>query len=154
MSWAIWITRVRFDSEGTLAEVVAHALESRGVRVRLLDADEVARTLAPAPGQADLVPRALAYMAMLLTEAGVAVLIEAEGRCRAGLELARRLIPAFAEVRVEPAAGAEARGEEIVLRSDTCDHWTLVQEVLHLARRLSGVAGALSLRAARRLSWP
>ena len=48
----------------------------------------------------EIVCRALAYAAKLLTEAGIAVLIDATAERRAWREVARELIPRFAEVQL------------------------------------------------------
>ncbi|MBI2544245.1 MAG: adenylyl-sulfate kinase [Candidatus Rokubacteria bacterium] len=104
MSWAIWITGPPGSGKTTLARGVAAALEARGVAVKVLELDEVRKVVTPAPtyseAERELVYRALAYMAKLLTEAGVPVLIDATAHRRAWRELARSLIPAFAEVQL------------------------------------------------------
>jgi adenylylsulfate kinase len=104
VSWAIWITGVPGSGKTTLARGVAAALESRGVPVKVLELDEIRKVVTPEPTysdvERDVAYRALAYMAKLLTEAGVAVLIDATAHRSAWRELARRLIPVFAEVQL------------------------------------------------------
>ncbi len=104
MSWAIWITGPPGSGKTTLARGVAAALEARGVTVKVLELDEIRKVVTPAPTysetEREIVYRALAYMAKLLTEAGVPVLIDATAHRRAWRELARALIPAFAEVQL------------------------------------------------------
>ncbi len=104
MSWAIWITGVPGSGKTTLARGVAATLEARGIPVRVLELDEIRKVVTPEPAytdaERDLVYRALAYMAKLLTEAEVAVLIDATAHRSAWRELARRLIPVFAEVQL------------------------------------------------------
>lgn len=104
VSWALWITGPPGSGKTTLARGVAAALEARGVTVRVLELDEVRKVVTPAPtysqAEREIVYRALAYMAKLLTEAGVPVLIDATAHRRAWRELARSLIPAFAEVQL------------------------------------------------------
>ena len=117
MSWAIWITGPPGSGKTTVARGAAAALAERGVRVKVLDLDEIRRVITPQPAYTDaereLVYRALAYMARLLTEAGVPVLIDATAHRRAWRELARELIPAFAEVQLrcplEVCMGREQR---------------------------------------------
>jgi adenylylsulfate kinase len=48
----------------------------------------------------DIVHRALAYAAKLLTEAGVSVIVDATAARRAWREAARTLIPCFAEIQL------------------------------------------------------
>jgi adenylylsulfate kinase len=104
MSWAIWITGLPGSGKTTLARAVAEALESRGVAVKLLELDRIREVVTPRPAYGDaereIVYRALAYMAKLLTEAGVPVLVDATAHRRGWRELARSLIPAFGEVQL------------------------------------------------------
>jgi adenylylsulfate kinase len=104
LAWVIWLTGLPGCGKSTLARAVAAALGARGVSVRVLELDEVRRVLTPSPTysdeERDLVYRALVYMAKLLTEAGVPVLIDATAHRQAWRALARELIPAFAEVRL------------------------------------------------------
>ena len=104
MSWALWITGLPGSGKTTLARTVARALELRGLCVTVLELDEIRKTLTPRPTYADaerdVVYRALAYMAKLLSEAGVPVIIDATAHRRAWREVGRELIPAFAEVQL------------------------------------------------------
>lgn len=102
--WAIWITGLPGSGKTTLARAAAAALETRGIAARVLELDEIRKVITPEPTYTDaereLVYRALACMAKLLTEAGVPVIIDATAHRRAWRALARRLIPAFAEVQL------------------------------------------------------
>lgn len=104
MAWAIWITGLPGSGKSTIARRVADELAAEGVAVKVLELDEIRKVLTPEPTYTDaereVVYRALVYMAKLLTEAGVPVLIDATAHRRAWRDLARRLIPAFAEVRL------------------------------------------------------
>lgn len=104
VSWAIWITGLPGSGKSTLARAVAETLKSRGIAVKLLELDEVRRVVTPEPtyteAEREIVYRALAFMARLVTEAGVPVIIDATAHRRAWRDLARRLIPAFAEVQL------------------------------------------------------
>jgi adenylylsulfate kinase len=104
MNWAIWITGPPGSGKTTLARGVAAALEARGIALKVLELDEIRKVVTPAPTysetERDIVYRALAYMAKLLTEAGVPVIVDATAHRRAWRELARSLIPAFAEVQL------------------------------------------------------
>ncbi len=102
--WAIWITGRPGSGKTTLAERVALALTARGVRVKVLDLATVHRFLLPegpaSESQQEIAHRALAYAAKLLTEAGVAVILDATAPRRAWREAARELIPCFAEIQL------------------------------------------------------
>lgn len=105
MSWAIWITGLPGSGKTTLAQGAAAALSARGIPVKVLELDEIRRAITPRPtyteAERDVVYRALAYMAKLLVEAGVPVLIDATAHRRVWRQLARQLIPAFAEVQLQ-----------------------------------------------------
>jgi adenylylsulfate kinase len=102
--WAIWITGRPGSGKTTLALRVTEALRQGGTPVRLLDLASVRRFLLDdRPGddaEQDLVHRALAYTAKLLTEAGVSVIVDATAGRRAWREAARGMIPCFAEVQL------------------------------------------------------
>jgi adenylylsulfate kinase len=102
--WAIWITGRPGSGKSTLAERVAQAVATRGIRVKVLDLIGLRRFLGhegslPAHQQ-EIVHRVLAYAAKLLTEAGVAVIVDATAPRRAWRQAARELIPCFAEVQL------------------------------------------------------
>jgi adenylylsulfate kinase len=103
-SWAIWITGRPGSGKSTLAARVADALRERGARVRLLELGPVQRVLLGAgtgdEAEQDLVYRALAYTAKLLTDAGVSVIVDATAPRRVWREAARALIPCFAEIQL------------------------------------------------------
>lgn len=102
--WAVWITGRPGSGKTTLAERVAEAVAERGIRVKVLDLAAVRRFLLQEASASErvqeIVHRALAYAAKLLTEAGVAVIVDATAPRRAWREAARELIPCFGEVQL------------------------------------------------------
>ena len=104
MSWAIWITGPPGSGKSALARAAAAALRTDGESVRVLELDEIRKTLTPHPtysdAERDVVYRALAGMATLLTEVGVPVIIDATASRRRWRDLARAAIPRFAEVQL------------------------------------------------------
>jgi adenylylsulfate kinase len=104
VSWAIWITGLPGSGKSSLARAAAAELRARGTPVRVLELDEIRKALTPSPSYSDaereVVYRALVYMATLLTQADVPVIIDATAHRRAWRELGRAEIPRFAEVQL------------------------------------------------------
>ncbi len=105
MSFAIWVTGPPASGKSTIAHGAATRLAEAGRPVRVLELDEVRKVVTPNPtytdAERDIVYRALAYMAKLLVETGTPVIIDATAHRRAWRDLARQLIPRFAEVEVD-----------------------------------------------------
>jgi adenylylsulfate kinase len=102
--WVIWITGRPGSGKTTLARGVGEALESSGLRTRVLELAGlrdlmVPAAVVPAPLEA-IAQRALAYTAKLLAEAGLVVIVDATTPRRAWREMARAMIPRFAEVQL------------------------------------------------------
>jgi len=104
MSWAIWITGLPASGKSVLARAAAAELRAGGDAVVVLELDEIRKFLTPSPtytdSERDVVYRALVYMAAALTTSGTPVIIDATAHRRAWRDLARRLIPRFAEVQL------------------------------------------------------
>jgi adenylylsulfate kinase len=100
----MWITGLPGSGKTTLAGSAAKALLARSIPVRVLDLTEVrAALLAGHPDSEatrEIVHRALAYTVKLLTDAGVAVIVDATAPRRAWRQLARDLVTHFAEVQL------------------------------------------------------
>jgi adenylylsulfate kinase len=105
MSWAIWITGQPGSGKSALARAAAAELQASGDPVIVLELDEIRKIITPSPTDSDIereiVYRALVYMAAAVTEYGTPVIIDATAHRREWRELARRLIPRFAEVQLE-----------------------------------------------------
>src|SRR5262245_47285192 len=112
MSWAVWIMGRPATLATALAAEAAARLGSRGASAVILHREDVQRVLVRnaglAEGQRDALDRALAYVAATLADSGVPVIIDAPDWPRKWGDLARAVIPRFAEVRLASAGEAPA----------------------------------------------
>ncbi len=103
-AWAIWVTGLPGSGKTTLARKAAESLAARATRVQVLEFAEFRQALLgdgpESEATREIVHRALAYTAKLLTEAGVPVIVDATAPRRAWRRLARTLITHFAEVQL------------------------------------------------------
>lgn len=95
---AIWITGLPGSGKSTAAD----AIKEMHPAFIILRMDEMRKIVTPEPtysdSERDIVYRAMVYLAMTLTGLGRDVIIDATGNRRKWRELARRLIPRYAEV--------------------------------------------------------
>ena len=103
--FAIWITGLPASGKSTIVRALTPQLEAEGLRVEVLESDEVRRVLTPeatySQAERDLFYRALALMGAKLVAQGVTVIFDATATRREYRDFARRLIPRFIEVAVE-----------------------------------------------------
>lgn len=124
--WTIWITGLPGSGKTTLAGSVAEAWMRRGIDVRILELSEV-RTLVTgglwSPLAEDVAHRALVYAARRLSASGTPVIVDATAPARAWRQLARQIIPRFAEVQlVCPASVCGNRERAVRWRLLGCPH--------------------------------
>jgi len=104
MSWALWITGPSGSGKSARAREAAARLAAEGRHVEVLDLDEMRKLVTPRPTYSDvecaLVYRALVWVAQTMVEAGLPVIIDATAHRREWRDLARAVIPAFAEVQL------------------------------------------------------
>jgi adenylylsulfate kinase len=116
MAWAAWVTGLPGSGKTTIAAVMADLLKARGVHVKVLNVDDVRKVLTPQPTYSQeeraIVYAAMAYMAKLLVDEGVNVIIDATGNLRRYRDVARGLIPDFVEVYVQCPLEVAIRREE------------------------------------------
>ena len=103
MAWAIWITGLPGSGKTTIAREVQNLLSGEGLK--LLQLDEVRKIITPQPKYTEeersIVYASLAYMAKILTECGINVIVDATANRKGYRDLARQLIPNFAEIYVK-----------------------------------------------------
>ncbi len=115
MNFCVWITGLPGSGKTTVARELELMLSQSGIKVVTLSLDRVRQVLTPDPKYTDeereLVYRSLVVMAQLLVEhSGKNVIIDATGNRAAFRDLARELIPEFAEVYLKcPLETCEAR---------------------------------------------
>lgn len=124
--WAIWITGLPGSGKTTIASGVAEVLARDGVRARVVELGDLLGFIGECcyTPFADLIAhRTLIYAAKVLSEAGVAVIVDATAPARAWRELARELIPRFAEVQLLcPAEICATRERAVRWRLMGCTH--------------------------------
>ena len=103
--FTLWLTGLSGAGKSTIATAVGHELRRRGVRVEVLDGDEVRQNLSKGLGftreDRDTNIRRIGYVARLLSRNGVAVITAAISPYRAVRDEVRREIGAFVEVYVK-----------------------------------------------------
>jgi adenylylsulfate kinase len=121
MAFAVWFTGLPGSGKTAVASRTAALLEKEGIKVKILQLDEIRRVLTPVPKytdeERDVVYASLAYMAKLLIECGINVFIDATANRRRYRDTARKMIPDFAEVfircRLEICMEREARRKPV-----------------------------------------
>ena len=99
--WCVWITGLPGSGKSVVSRALIRLLKQKQIQVQLLSSDELRKTLTPKPAysleERDIVYSTLVYIAKLLTQNGVNVLIDATGNLRRYREDARAQIPCFIE---------------------------------------------------------
>ena len=102
MAWVMWFTGLPGCGKTTIAMEVKKRLQEMGIKVKILQLDEIRRVITPEPKyteeERDIVYASLAYMGKILAEENINVIIDATANRRRYRDLARQLIPNFAEV--------------------------------------------------------
>lgn len=102
--FGVWITGLPSSGKSTLAKELVSGLGKLGVRVVVLESDELRRILTPEPSysteERDRFYAAVADIGALIARSGVNVVFDATANRRSYRDRARVSIPRFAEVFV------------------------------------------------------
>lgn len=103
--WCIWITGLPGSGKSVVSQALLKLLNQNGIKAELLSSDALRKILTPKPTysfeERDIVYATLVYIAKLLTQNGVNVIIDATGNLRRYRENAREQIPKFIEAYLE-----------------------------------------------------
>ncbi len=103
--WVVWITGLPGSGKTRRAKELLKKLEQQNVKVEYLRMDVIRKILTPerkyTEEERDHAYRSLVLIGKFLTESGVNVIIDATGHRKVWRELARQLIPNFAEVYIK-----------------------------------------------------
>ncbi|MEM1582204.1 MAG: adenylyl-sulfate kinase [Candidatus Bathyarchaeia archaeon] len=102
--WCVWVTGLPGSGKSTIAFSLAGKLRSLGIHAYVLSSDALRKIITPNPkyteDERDVVYGALVYIARILTENGVNVIIDATGNRRKYRDQARREISRFMEAYI------------------------------------------------------
>ncbi|MFQ6061556.1 MAG: adenylyl-sulfate kinase [Methanosarcinales archaeon] len=105
MTWSLWFTGLPGSGKSAIALKTRELLEKDGIKVKILGLDEIRKIITPNPRyteeERDIVYASLAYMAKLVYDCKVNVIIDATANKQKYRALARQLIPNFAEVYIK-----------------------------------------------------
>jgi len=103
--WCVWITGLPGSGKSVVSRILINLLGQKEGPVQLLSSDELRKIFTPKPTysfeERDVVYAALIYLAKLLTQNGVNVIIDATGNLRRYRDDARLQIPNFMEAYLE-----------------------------------------------------
>lgn len=132
--FVLWFTGVPSSGKTTLGQIICNRLRDQGFVVQLLDSDNLRKVFTPeptySPQERDWFYGVVVYVAGLLADNGVNVIIAATGAQRAYRDAARKRLARFAEVYVQCAP-------EICRQRDPKGLWEKVER-----GEISGLPGA------------
>ena len=99
--WCVWITGLPGSEKSTIARALHKELQKHGLHAQILSSEMLRRVITPKPTyskeERDVVYNAIFFVAELLTQNGVNVIIDATGNRRRYRDHARKKIPRFLE---------------------------------------------------------
>ncbi len=105
IAWCIWITGLPGSGKSVVAEALHRFLAQKGIQAQVLASDALRKILTPEPkyslDERNRVYATLVYVAKLLAQNDVNVIIDATGNLERYRDSAREQIPNFMEVYLE-----------------------------------------------------
>jgi adenylylsulfate kinase len=103
--WCVWVTGLPGSGKSVVSEALLRLLNRKGINAQVLPSDALRKVLTPRPtyslDERDIVYATLVYIAKLLTQNGVNVVIDATGNLRRYRENARKQLSHFIEAYLE-----------------------------------------------------
>ncbi len=120
-AFAVWLTGLPASGKSTVARALAAELAGMGIRAAVLESDAVRRKITPnamyGEEERDGFYATVAYIASVLVEHGVPVIVDATANRRSYRDRARAATPRFLEVHVRcPLAVCRARDPKEIYR--------------------------------------
>jgi adenylylsulfate kinase len=102
MGWCVWITGLPGSGKSIISRKLIRLLRENNILAQLLSSDELRKIMTPQPSysleERDIVYQTLDYIAILLVQNGVNVVIDATGNLRRYRDVLRHQVPQFIEV--------------------------------------------------------
>lgn len=103
--WCVWVTGLPSSGKSVISQALHKLLKQKGIHTQLLPSDALRKVLTPKPTysleERDTVYTTLVYIAKLLTQNNVNVIIDATGNLRRYRQNARKQIPNYIEAYLE-----------------------------------------------------
>ena len=120
-AFAVWLTGLPASGKSTVARALATELAGKGIRAAVLESDAVRRKITPnatyGEAERDGFYATVAYIAGVLVEHGVPVIVDATANRRTHRDRARAAIPRFLEVHIRcPLSVCKARDPKGIYR--------------------------------------